>query len=120
MRKAGRLFAPAIVLTGHQIAGAARRELVVVKAGRDHGHLCVPSRRPFRPHQVPLLAGLAVRNAIVEVTSLHGIQLKWPNDLLYDGRKLAGLLCERVEKVDLIGLGLNVNVRAKDCAGVAP
>ncbi len=42
----------------------------------------------------------------------HGapIELKWPNDLLFNGRKLAGLLCERAEKADFIGLGLNVNV----------
>jgi BirA family biotin operon repressor/biotin-[acetyl-CoA-carboxylase] ligase len=38
------------------------------------------------------------------------VKLKWPNDLLIGARKLAGLLCERVQKADLIGLGLNVNV----------
>jgi BirA family biotin operon repressor/biotin-[acetyl-CoA-carboxylase] ligase len=53
---------------------------------------------------------LAVRRAAAELSGSGGIQLKWPNDLLFDGRKLAGLLCERVEKADLIGLGLNVNL----------
>lgn len=115
MRKAGRLFAPAIVLTGHQIAGRGRGgNSWWSKPGVITVTFAFPIDDRFAPHQVPLLAGLAVRSAIVEVTSLHRIQLKWPNDLLYDGRKLAGLLCERVEKVDLIGLGLNVNVRAKD------
>jgi BirA family biotin operon repressor/biotin-[acetyl-CoA-carboxylase] ligase len=43
-----------------------------------------------------------------------GIALKWPNDLLYNDRKLAGLLCERVHKMDLIGVGLNVNLEPAD------
>jgi BirA family biotin operon repressor/biotin-[acetyl-CoA-carboxylase] ligase len=62
------------------------------------------------PHQLPLIAGLAVRNAAAQLTGNDGIQLKWPNDVVFDGRKLAGLLCERVEKADLVGLGLNVNL----------
>jgi BirA family biotin operon repressor/biotin-[acetyl-CoA-carboxylase] ligase len=57
-----------------------------------------------------LLAGLAVRNAAAELTGCEAVQLKWPNDILHDGRKVAGLLCERIEKVDLVGLGLNVNL----------
>jgi BirA family transcriptional regulator, biotin operon repressor / biotin---[acetyl-CoA-carboxylase] ligase len=32
---------------------------------------------------------------------------------LHDGKKLAGLLCERVGKADLVGIGLNVNVDPK-------
>jgi BirA family biotin operon repressor/biotin-[acetyl-CoA-carboxylase] ligase len=62
------------------------------------------------PHQLPLVAGLAVRDAAAELTGNAGIQLKWPNDVLFDLRKLAGLLCERVYGADLVGLGLNVNL----------
>jgi BirA family biotin operon repressor/biotin-[acetyl-CoA-carboxylase] ligase len=58
---------------------------------------------------VPLLTGLAVRNALVQLTGIERIGLKWPNDLVIDGRKVGGLLCERLQKVDLIGIGLNVN-----------
>jgi BirA family biotin operon repressor/biotin-[acetyl-CoA-carboxylase] ligase len=62
------------------------------------------------PHQLPLVAGLAVRNAAAELTGNPAMQLKWPNDVLFDLRKVAGLLCERVHGADLVGLGLNVNV----------
>ena len=65
----------------------------------------LPIGGEVQPHQIPLVAGLAVRNAAAELCGDDGIQLKWPNDVLYEGRKLAGLLCERVEKADLIGLG---------------
>lgn len=58
---------------------------------------------------VPLLAGLAVRRALVRLTACEEISLKWPNDLVGGGRKMAGLLGERLRRVDLIGVGVNVN-----------
>jgi BirA family biotin operon repressor/biotin-[acetyl-CoA-carboxylase] ligase len=115
MRKAGRLYAPAIVLTGRQTKGRGRGSNVWFSAG---GSLTVTFALPvgggIQPHQLPLIAGLAVRNATAELTGDNGVQLKWPNDLLYGGRKLAGLLCERMENVDLIGVGLNVNLNPTD------
>jgi BirA family biotin operon repressor/biotin-[acetyl-CoA-carboxylase] ligase len=63
---------------------------------------------------VPLLAGLAVRRALVELTASEEIGLKWPNDLVIGRRKAAGLLCERLQQVDLIGVGVNVNAGSRD------
>ncbi len=63
-----------------------------------------------------LAAGLACAEAVHELTGLTPI-LKWPNDLLLDGRKLSGLLvdleagADRVEYV-ILGIGINVNVPA--------
>ncbi|MDB5289437.1 MAG: birA [Phycisphaerales bacterium] len=111
MRRAGRLYAPAVVLAGRQTAGRGRGANTWWSAG---GSITVtfafPIDAQMAPHQLPLIAGLAVRNAAAELTGDNGVQLKWPNDLLYGGRKLGGLLCERIEKADLIGLGLNVNI----------
>lgn len=110
LRRRGELFAPAIVLAGHQVKGRGRNSNTWWS---DEGSITVtfalPVDEQLSPHQLPLIAGLAVRNAIAAATGDDEIQLKWPNDLLYDGRKLAGLLCERVHKADLIGLGVNVN-----------
>ena len=74
----------------------------------------LPVQEHRLPHQIPLIAGLAVRNAIAHHSGIDDIQLKWPNDLLHRGKKLAGLLCERLDRIDLIGLGLNVNVDGTD------
>ncbi len=60
-----------------------------------------------------LLAGLALRDAVEEVTGVSG-KLKWPNDLLVSSRKLAGILTEMSGQMDrtewvLVGVGVNVN-----------
>src|SRR4029078_2434151 len=41
-------------------------------------------------------------------TGSRKLLLKGPNDLLWRGRKLAGILCERERRFDLVGIGLNV------------
>lgn len=111
MRRRGDLFAPAVVLTGRQTAGRGRG---AHSWWSGPGCLTVtfvfPVDDQLLPHQIPLIAGLAVRNAAAELSGSNEIGLKWPNDLLFRGRKLAGLLCERIDKADLIGLGLNVNL----------
>lgn len=110
LRKQGRLFSPAIVLTGHQSAGRGRGSSKWFSApGCLTVTFALPIEEHLSVHQVPLVAGLAVRNAAAELCGQTTISLKWPNDVFHDGRKLAGLLCERVHRVDLIGLGLNVN-----------
>lgn len=62
---------------------------------------------------IPLVAGLAVAEAIEE----HGApaRLKWPNDVLLGGRKVAGVLAEAASNgqgVDSIVLGIGINVAA--------
>jgi BirA family biotin operon repressor/biotin-[acetyl-CoA-carboxylase] ligase len=111
LRKRGQLFAPAVVLTGRQIAGRGRGANSWWSArGSLTATFVFPVEEHLAPHQVPLLAGLAVRDAAAELSGDARIALKWPNDVVFDGRKLAGLLCERVMKADLVGVGLNVNV----------
>ena len=107
MRRAGRLLAPAILLTGRQTAGRGRG---VNAWHAPKGVLTVtfvlPAHDTLPPQHVPLVAGLAVRDAV----AAFGVdaQIKWPNDLWHRDRKLAGLLCERFDRLDLIGVGLNV------------
>jgi BirA family transcriptional regulator, biotin operon repressor / biotin---[acetyl-CoA-carboxylase] ligase len=73
--------------------------------------------RPFiSPEQAPLItlvAGLAVRDAILEQTGLAP-DLRWPNDLLFGRKKFCGILTEMNAEQDQIhfvavGIGINVN-----------
>ncbi len=115
LRRKKALFAPAVVLTGHQLAGRGRGSNTWWSGpGTLTVTFAIAADDSIQPHQVPLISGLAVRNAAAELAGGAEIQLKWPNDLLYEGKKVAGLLCERIDGVDLIGLGLNVNVNPSE------
>jgi BirA family biotin operon repressor/biotin-[acetyl-CoA-carboxylase] ligase len=69
-----------------------------------------PSPQRFAP-QLAFVAGLAVLDAVASVSSLGpALRLKWPNDLLCNGRKLAGMLIEATNHPAFavaIGIGIN-------------
>lgn len=83
--------------------------------------LSVVLRPPFSPIEAPkctLLAAVALTKAIREVTAVP-CGIKWPNDILYHGKKLVGILTEMSAEMDainyvVIGMGVNVNVDSTD------
>jgi BirA family biotin operon repressor/biotin-[acetyl-CoA-carboxylase] ligase len=72
-----------------------------------------PALDPASWPLIPLLAGLAVVEAVLAVGAVEA-SLKWPNDVLVDERKLAGLLVERVDGGVVVGVGLNVSTRVEE------
>lgn len=79
--------------------------------------LCV-ARRIGALEGISLVCGLAVRDALAR----HGVraELKWPNDVLVDGRKLAGILVEAhalpTSTIVIVGVGINLLPRGSDTA----
>ena len=65
---------------------------------------------PSRYGWLPLLAGVALVETVRRFAEVDAV-LKWPNDLLIDGRKCAGILAESVTDGVVIGIGLNVTLR---------
>jgi BirA family biotin operon repressor/biotin-[acetyl-CoA-carboxylase] ligase len=72
-----------------------------------------PTVEPASWPLIPLLTGLAVVEAILAVGRVEA-SLKWPNDVLVDERKIAGILSERVGDAVVVGVGLNVSARADE------
>lgn len=73
-----------------------------------------PDIAPDRVTSVPLLAGCAVAQVLEQTSGLQ-VGVKWPNDILLDGLKLCGILCEMQAEPDhvhhvVVGIGLNVNL----------
>lgn len=60
---------------------------------------------------LPLLAGLAVADALVQVAGVPA-RLKWPNDVLIEDRKVCGILVERVGDAAVIGMGINTALQS--------
>lgn len=77
-----------------------------------------PRLTPQQAPQMTLVAAVAVTRAIEEVTGLQP-QIKWPNDILLNGKKVTGILTELQADPDLIkaiilGIGINVNQNETD------
>ena len=74
--------------------------------------LSVADLSPDQVATLPLVVGLAVCKSLASLfplpSSLFPL-LKWPNDILIDGKKLAGILCERHGDNVIVGIGVNVN-----------
>ena len=71
-----------------------------------------PAPDPRRLGWVPLLAGVAMVRAVRSL-GVTGAGLKWPNDVLVDGRKLCGILTELTSTGVVVGAGLNVSMTAQ-------
>ncbi len=105
----------AVVIAEEQTAGRGTKGRAW-ESPRGLGLYASVLLRPASALELPLLplaAGLAARDA---VESSHGIdaRLRWPNDILFDGRKLGGVLCESVfagGRPEFAVLGIGINVR---------
>ena len=69
-------------------------------------------------HLLPLAAGLAASDAVLAVADA-AVRLKWPNDLVHDGKKLGGILSEGVSggpagDFAVVGVGINVGHDPRD------
>lgn len=72
-----------------------------------------PNIRPIDATQITLAAAVATVKAIFDVTGLR-LGIKWPNDILFNGKKVVGILTEMNAEVDrinflVLGIGMNVN-----------
>ncbi len=117
----------ATVIAEEQTAGRGRdgRSWHSPAGGVWLGMLLRPHPPPERAELgvVSIRAGLAVADAVDALLGEPAVRLKWPNDVLLDDRKLAGILCEarwQGERLQWLALGVGVNVRNPIPAGVAP
>ncbi|AIU91163.1 Biotin-Acetyl-CoA carboxylase-ligase [Corynebacterium ulcerans] len=108
-----------VVLTEHQTLGRGRMGRRYEAPAGAQLTLSVLIRPPresvFRLGTMPLATGLALIDAL---KGAEGVGLKWPNDLLCEGRKLCGILAEAVslgeEPAVVIGLGLNTSLTREE------
>ncbi|MBB5914839.1 BirA family biotin operon repressor/biotin-[acetyl-CoA-carboxylase] ligase [Nocardia transvalensis] len=106
-----------VLLAECQVSGRGRHERVFVSPSRAQISLSILVRPrgadPAVLGWVPLLAGVAAVDAVRETTGLRA-NLKWPNDVLIDGRKVAGILAEAAfgsgTPAIVVGTGLNVSL----------
>ena len=62
---------------------------------------------------LPLAAGVAMTDAVAAQLPGHAVGLKWPNDVLVDGRKICGILTEVHAGAVIVGTGINTAMTAE-------
>ena len=111
-RIAPELAGPTWILALRQTAGRARRGRAWVDPKGNFAATLVmqPAGGPAQAALRSFIASLALFDAIVAATGRSaGLALKWPNDVLLNGRKLAGILLESAGNGALsIGIGVNL------------
>ena len=100
----------AIATTDHQTAGRGRLGRAWIEAPGTSALVSVLLRPPSerKAPELSLVAAAAVALALEVVTGTSA-QVKWPNDVLLGGRKVAGILAERRGGAVVLGIGVNVN-----------
>ena len=67
---------------------------------------------------ISIATGILVRDALTEVFNLSSIKLKWPNDLVYEKKKIGGILVEKEVFADytkaIVGIGINLELDKKE------
>ncbi len=109
-----------VVIADRQMAGKGRLGRSWVSPAAVNLYLSVllrPAVLPVEAPQLTFLSAVAVVRAITETTGLVPT-VKWPNDILLNGRKTAGLLNEMSSETDrvnyvVLGIGVNLNMTAE-------
>ena len=113
-----------VLATEFQSAGRGRLDRTFIAPARSallFSFYVEPKSEGDRWGWLPLLAGQSVCRALSEVLDISSddtVKLKWPNDILLNDRKVAGLLAERVETPRatgvVLGIGINVHTRQEE------
>lgn len=77
-----------------------------------------PNIRPDKAYQITQTAAVAIVKAIEKITGLSA-GIKWPNDIIINGKKVCGILTEMSAEPDrinyiILGIGINVNTSIED------
>ena len=113
--------APQCLVTGHQSAGRGRRARAWLDEGADHDAAALLCSLAWPLPRGCDLSGLSLAVGVwlvqgLQALGLSGATLKWPNDLLLDERKLAGVLIEVADLPQarwvVVGIGLNLRAPA--------
>jgi BirA family biotin operon repressor/biotin-[acetyl-CoA-carboxylase] ligase len=105
-----------VVVAEEQTAGRGRMGRTWFSERGTGIYISIILRPPLAPAAAPvltLMAGLAGQRAVSSVTGL-AVDIRWPNDLLVNGKKVCGILTEMSAEVDrlhavVLGIGINVN-----------
>lgn len=107
-----------LAVADRQTAGRGRRGRAWESPAGGSIYMSLLLRPKFRPDKASMLtlvAACSVAEGIKDCEDVN-VQIKWPNDIIIEGRKLVGILTELSTQIDYInhvtvGIGINVNIQ---------
>lgn len=100
-----------VVIAGEQTAGQGRQGRRWHSEPNSGLYVSIVLRPDLQAESLPVLTlalGLAVAEAVGEATGLT-CDLRWPNDVMLESRKVAGILVQLINAAAVAGIGINVN-----------
>lgn len=109
LAREGRIAAPCLLAADCQTAGRGRlgRRFVSPSGTGLYMSLLLSPPPDTESGRITILAAVAVCRAIEEMTELKP-RIKWVNDLFANGKKVCGILAERIDQGVIIGIGVNL------------
>jgi BirA family biotin operon repressor/biotin-[acetyl-CoA-carboxylase] ligase len=96
-----------VLVAWRQTAGRGRLGRAWADTGEDGAALTIALHVQRHREALAIACAVGVARA-AEMLLQRPVGIKWPNDIIVDGRKLAGILIEQHANLTLIGIGLNV------------
>ena len=100
---------PLWIVTREQSKGRGRRGNLWVSQEGNLFTTLLMTVPPVSAAQLGFVASLAAADVVASITTESRVGLKWPNDVLLDGRKVAGILLEGLGR-DALAIGIGINL----------
>lgn len=109
-----------VIIADYQLVGRGRANRQWVSSEKTNLLFSVilkPANN--NPHEMTMLAAVAVHEVLSQILTASEVVIKWPNDILVDNQKICGILAETQTKGEqssfiVVGIGLNINMSAED------
>lgn len=106
-----------LVVSSCQTAGRGRRGKVWESPDTGNIYMTILLRPKFAPAKAPMLTLVMAYSVVLALRECIGldVQIKWPNDIVLNGKKIVGILTEMNSEIDyihyvVIGTGINANL----------
>ena len=106
-----------VIVTEYQSSGRGRLDRTFEAPAQSallFSFYIKPRRQRSEWGFIPLIAGLSLLRAITTIDTAMNVSLKWPNDLIINEKKCAGIIAQTTTEGIVLGIGLNVSMTLEE------
>ena len=107
-----------LVASEKQTNGKGRRGKKWHSPKKGNIYMSISTKNTFKSGPLSLITGIICTKVLSNVSQTEEIGLKWPNDLVFNNKKIGGILVEKDiyanEEKTIIGIGINFNINGEE------